>query len=194
MNFSGSLLMAIPKDERRDYTAEKFDPFARSLGRVTLAWNSLHTELFGIFWAASGYANGLIPGAIWNALKVDRAQRDILKDLTTSKAHGISLSKKVRGKINWILDNANELENIRNDLIHTTFAIDRGAPFALHLGQHKRGLSFEGRNPQAEADWIFERTMLLSIYAQELSEVIRRRDETLPKQPSLPTRPGSSAK
>lgn len=184
----------IPRDERRNYAAEKFDTFARSLGRVTLAWNSLHTELFGIFWAASGYANGLIPGTIWNAIKVDRAQRDILKDFTKSKALGISLSKEVRREINWILDKANDLENVRNDFIHTTFAIDRDGPFALHLGQHKRGLSFNGRDPQAEADWIFELTMLLSIHAQRLSEVIRRPEEALPKRPSLPVRPVSNAK
>ena len=179
----------MTSDDRRDYSNKKYDQFAQCLGRLALAWNSLHLELFEIFWAVSGYGNGMIPGAIWYALKVDRAQRDILKDLVNSKAIGINLSKDQRREIKWVLDKTDNLENIRNDFIHTPFAMDNSKVFPLHTGQHKRGLSFEGRAVLAESNWVFKSVSVLSIYAEQLAENVRKPTLPMPERPKLPTRP-----
>lgn len=177
------------KDERRNYADKKFDQFANSIGRVALAWNSLHTELFDLFWAVFGISNGMIPGVIWHALKVDRAQREILKDFVKSNAIGIKISKELRGEINWLIDQTDKLEDTRNDLIHTTFGIYEGTPFALHLGQHKRGLKFEGRDIQADADWLFSQLTLLSCYAEKLINLAHKPGQMLPQRPVLLKRP-----
>lgn len=182
------------KDERRGYADKKFDSLALSIGRLTLAWNSLHLELFVIFASISGYSNRLIPGSIWHAINSDRAQREILKDLTKLEALGFDLSKEIRREINWVIDKTNNLENIRNDFIHTTFAISEDKAFTLHLGQHKRGLSFEGRDIQAEADWLFGRTSILSDYSTQITNAIRRPNEPLPERPLLPNRPRPNGK
>ena len=181
------------RDTRRLYGDPEFEPFALALGRVTLAWNSLHVALFGLFWAVSGYANRLIPGAIWHALKVDRAQRDILKNFAASNVLGISIPNNIRTEIAWILNEANVLENDRNNLLHTPFAINENGVFALHLGQHKRGITLSGKEMQAYANWLFSRIMMLTEYAEQLEEPIRRSHLSLPKRPSLPARPASNA-
>ena len=180
-------------DRRRDYTDSQFDTFARDLGRVTLAWNSLHLALFGVFSAVSGYGNRLVPGTIWHALKADRAQRDILKDFTQSNALGISIPAELRREIKWLVDSVNKIEDARNDFIHTPFAMDNGEVFALHLGQHKRGQKLDRRNIAADARWLFRTASTLTSYAEQIEEVIRNPQLPLSERPALPNRPVAGA-
>lgn len=181
--------MPSPKDERRNYADKKFDQLAQSIGRVALAWNGLHTELFGLFWAVSGISNGMIPGVVWHTLKVDRSQREILNDFIKSPALGINISKDLRREIGWLLIETNKLEDTRNDLIHTTFGVSEGKPFAMHLGQHKRGLKFDDQDIQARADWLFSRITLLSCYTEQLIDMVRKPDQICTQRPLLPERP-----
>jgi hypothetical protein len=77
-----------------DFRNEPFQPYAKALGELTLAWNDFHMVLSSVFWAALKIPNKMTPQAMWNAIKSDRAQRDMLEALIDLKVPGPQHSNK----------------------------------------------------------------------------------------------------
>jgi hypothetical protein len=89
------------------------------LGQLTLAWNELHETLAILFSMVmrGGFVGQYL--AIWHAIKVDRAQRDIL--LAAAKAdelRGPSYPRLVPD-LEWICGKADGVEDARNDALHS---------------------------------------------------------------------------
>ncbi|MGU9979247.1 hypothetical protein ACJ4V0_04305 [Phreatobacter sp. HK31-P] len=179
--------MSMP-DPRRDFRRKEFDVFAAELGRTLLIWNDLHLSIGGIFWALTKIPNALIPGAIWHALKVDRAQRDMALALAQLDAFGHDIPLVLRTEIKWLLDRVEGLEQDRNNLAHSPFFEAQGRISTLHLGQHKRGLEIENRDPVAYCRWFYDTAVCLRDYAGCLEDAIRQQQQTAPPRPKLPTR------
>jgi hypothetical protein len=104
-------------------TSRAFGPYVTALGQLTLAWNELHETLALVFCMVMG--GGLVNQylAIWHAIKVDRAQRDIL--LAAAKAGNVQGSSypNLVSDLEWICGKANAVEDARNDALHALMGI-----------------------------------------------------------------------
>lgn len=85
-----------------DFRNETFQPYAKSLGELILAWNDFHMALSSLFWAALQIPNKMTPQAMWNAIKSDRAQRDMLEALIDLKVLGNNIPTNIRSEIKWV--------------------------------------------------------------------------------------------
>jgi hypothetical protein len=141
-----------------------------------------------------GFVNPVI--AIWNALKSNRSQRDVL--LAAAKSTLINGgSQKLAEEIEWICKRADALESGRNDALHSPLwgAIrGPGAPIVspvLDLG-HARANKLLGKNLLAELRRCRECSTLLRDYATKLDFAICR-GTPLPARPKLPPRPSQNS-
>jgi hypothetical protein len=102
------------------FTNLAFRPYALALGRLALAWNDLHLSLEMLFCTVMG--GGFVNPAmsIWNALKVDRSQRDILKAAANAQTLNGG-SKELAKEIKWICDRTDTIEDLRNDALQSPF-------------------------------------------------------------------------
>jgi hypothetical protein len=105
-----------------------FRPYAIALGQLALAWNDLHLALAMLFCTVmgGGFVNQFLD--IWNTLKSDRSQREILlaaAKLTFVNGGG---SQKLAEEIEWICKRADALEDSRNDALHRRCGRPREAP------------------------------------------------------------------
>jgi hypothetical protein len=176
-------------------THPAFRPYAIALGQLALAWNDLHLSLATLFCTAmgGGFVNPVL--AIWNALKSDRSQREIL--LAAAKATlANGRSQKLAEEIEWICKRADALEDSRNDALHSPlWGAPRGpgAPLVspvVGLG-HVRANKLLGKNLLAEFRWCRECSTKLRDYATELDMAFSR-GRPLPDRPRLPPRVSNS--
>jgi hypothetical protein len=136
-----------------------------------------------------GFVNPFL--AIWNALKSDRSQREIL--LAAAKATLVNGgSQKLAEEIDWICKRADTLEDSRNDALHSPlWGAPRGpgAPIVspvVGLG-HVRANKLLGKNLLTEFRWCRECSTVLRDYATELDFAFCR-GRPLPDRPKLPSR------
>jgi hypothetical protein len=100
------------------YTHKAFRPYVAALGQLTLAWNDLHLALAMLFCSVMGGGNVGPFLAIWNALKSDRSQRDILLAAAMAILHNGG-SLKLAEEITWICKRTDVLEESRNNDLHS---------------------------------------------------------------------------
>jgi hypothetical protein len=113
------------------YTAPEFRPYVTALGQLSLAWNDLQESLGALFWTMMsprplvGAFVHREPLFVWYAIRSDRSQREMLKaavnHLTIDWERPLLVVET-----NWIIDRANELENWRNDAIHSPLFFAEG--------------------------------------------------------------------
>jgi hypothetical protein len=173
-----------------DFRTKVFEPYAQSLGEIALIWNDFHMTLATLFWAASKIPNGLTPNAIWNSLKSDRAQREILESVVDLRVIGHNLADNLRCEIKWVLSETNKLEDLRNNALHSPFLnSDDETVFAWHQLGNKRAVSLAKKNNLLkELRWFYDATLVLREYTESLSEAIRNPTKPVPRRPLLPNR------
>ncbi len=185
------------------YTDKAFEPLALVLGQLTLVWNDLHESLAIVFCSVMGGGNIGHLLAIWHALNVDRAQREILKAAVKS---GLSPGqqnevgrRKVTNDIIWLCDRANDIEDTRNDALHVPFWGTRTkgqkpiiAPLT-GLG-HIRAEKFLGKDILSELRWFRDYASLLRNFAIEIDHALSDYKRPWPDRPKLPVRPATSDK
>ncbi len=89
--------------------------YSKEVGEVAVAWNSFHFLLQCIFCALVEREN-MAPGvAIWNAIKADALQRDLLVALAKTR---LTSNSRLFKNIIWVTAQATELAKFRNDAIH----------------------------------------------------------------------------
>ncbi len=92
-----------------------FSTFAAEIGYATWAWNALHADLCDLLWGLVGTEAPYVPRAIWNAIKSDSGQRDVLKAAAKAKLEeGETLEAIV-----WLVDEVGQIAAHRNDIAHT---------------------------------------------------------------------------
>ncbi len=179
----------------RNFRAEEFLPFTTAIGELTLAWNDFHLSLVELFGHTLMIKNGLIFHAIWNSSKSDRAQRDMLKSMIGLNAIGINISDQVRKEIKWILDQADKLEDDRNNALHSPLVSTpegKIIPFD-GLGNQRAG-KLVAKSEKLKANTLlgqfhlfYDTTVILRDYATELAEAMRVKT-VCPDRPELPSR------
>ena len=133
------------------YTASEFRPYVTALGQFALAWNDLQESLGALFWTlmsprpVEGAFVHHEPLFVWHAIRSDRSQREMLKaavnHLTIDWQRPLLVAET-----NWIVDRANELENWRNDAIHSPLFFAEGLGAILGSGVRPASWQF---NPRA---------------------------------------------
>lgn len=97
---------------------------AMQIGQVSIAWNSLHENLFLLFWMLTGNGKKALAHGIWHSVASDSAQRGFLRAAAQAQK-----SKRLFAAIDWIVKQADKIGADRNALIHspmTTTASPQG--------------------------------------------------------------------
>jgi hypothetical protein len=105
---------------RPRFTESHFEPYAKAIGQLLLAWNDLHERLATLFVSAMGGGWMNRPLAVWHGNRTDGGKRAMLKaaicNLTENETNN---RPKLIAEVQWILDVAQQLEGIRDDSAHT---------------------------------------------------------------------------
>lgn len=175
-----------------NYKDRRFLPYAIALGRVALAWNALHQVLAHVLIYMLRAPSGLAVMAAYSSLKVDRAQRDLIK----AALKEAPVTPRAREEIAWLIDQANSLADLRNDAAHAPFSLThdpdgvlRVLPFT-HLG-NPRAKNLYGKDVLKQLTWFYETAIILTNHANELAaaiSIVKYEQQTLPDRPKLPNR------
>lgn len=174
-------------------TSRAFGPYVAALGQLTLAWNELHETLALVFCMVMG--GGLVNQylAIWHAIKVDRAQRDIL--LAAAKAGDVQGSSypNLVSDLEWICGKANAVEDARNDALHSPlWGSQRGPGTTLVMPMtglgHVRAQKLQAKNLLTEFRWCRDAAQVLTGFARELDAAMSGFGLSWPDKPAWPNR------
>ena len=171
-----------------DFRSESFRPLATAIGELALVWNDLGMVLSRLFWAATRIPNGMAADAIWNPVKSDRMQRDMIVSLVKLNALGFQLNNNLRKEILWCLNEINNLEDLRNNAIHSPVLFDSGTVTAWHHLGNLRAKNLSGKNLLTEFRWFYDSVIVLREYCEKLTDCFHRPDNPIPRRPVLPNR------
>lgn len=170
------------------YTHKAFLPHVTALGQLALAWNGLHEVLAFLFCHAmgAGYSNHFL--TVWHALKVDRAQRDIL--LAAVKTTPLAVPPpKFAEEIRWICERADVLEDARNDALHSPLWAQKSGPNNTVVGPmvglgHVRAQELLQKHLLSEFRWCRDAAMLLHDFAYDIDLSLSDHTRPWPKRPA----------
>jgi hypothetical protein len=173
---------------QHDFRDNSFNRHSKALGELALVWNDLHMTLSSIFWTVTRIPNGLIANAIWNSIKSDRAQRDMIDAIVSLDAIGQIVKGPLRRELKWILKETSNLEEIRNNALHSPFLKNHDGSISSwhHLG-NKRAKNIANKDVILEFTKFYDRAVALRDYAEAVRECIGREHIELPSRPVLPT-------
>jgi hypothetical protein len=93
--------------------------FAAHTGLAMWAWNSLHANLFLIFWFLSARGHDFYHAtaySMWHAIQNDSTQRDMLLNVARAE---LTEQQSLLRRIIWLVKTANQLSSYRNIAAHT---------------------------------------------------------------------------
>jgi len=130
--------------------------------------------------------------AIWQKITNDRMQRNVLvavaKEATLALASGAQFED-----IKWLCDQATNLEDFRNDALHSPLwgiGTQAGPDIAPVTGLgHPRATKLYGKDLLAEFRLCRDSITTLRNYAMQIDECLQRRHGVWPKRPKMPRRP-----
>jgi hypothetical protein len=188
------------------YTSAEFKPYVVALGQLALVWNDLQESLGALFWTlmnvppqAGDFVNYL-PLRVWGAIKSDRSQWDMLKAAVNYPRQEWRLTEKSMTELNWLLERAKSLSDVRNDAIHSPlFAVDKSLYGGQRKGSEKVAPAWWLFNPRAgklaerksllaEFRYCRDAAIVLADYAQAIDAALVNK-LALPDRPLLPNRP-----
>jgi hypothetical protein len=161
---------------------------ATGIGHLVLESARLQWSLGQLLAALVEPSNPALGLAIWNAIKSDRSQRDILEAAAkVSLAH----DQNAMSDVQWLLEQANSRAPYRNDAVHTAFFFETGDDGNIRLVPD--ALSNPGRLQRLSDD---DLPTLFARHRDDLTALYRYADKltdhfvlTGDEQPPLPERP-----
>jgi hypothetical protein len=170
-----------------------------------LSWNDLQESFAELFWtlmnppAVAGDSVNYNPIFAWAAINSDRAQRGMLEAvIKRSRTNWGRLT--MREDLEWLVKEANALEDQRNDAIHSPlFYVDpslygatstsgKVAP-APWLFNRRASKLIERADLLREFRYCRDAAIVLADYAQQLNTALTNRGAPWPSKPPLPSRP-----
>lgn len=193
---SKSLLFRFPR-----FTEDRFQPYALAVGQATLAWNDLHEHmgrLFSMVVVTTGTSREQAL-AIWQALIVDRAKRQVLM-AGVENLPDLDPWPMLKPDVAWLCERVNSLEDARNNIVHGPLALQvslsafhdrpsakqarqRATVTPLHFGGNTRAKKMAGKDLLAEFRRVRDHAVALRTFAAKMDDALN--DET----GSWPTRP-----
>ena len=90
---------------------------ARHVGEIMIAWNTVHSYLFLLFWALTGKDRYEAAHGVWHCIHSDKTQREML----IAMAEGtLASNSRMLERIKWLVDRTSDLSPYRNDPAHTS--------------------------------------------------------------------------
>jgi hypothetical protein len=184
------------------YTAPEFRPYVIALGQLSLAWNDLQESLGALFWTImsprpfEGMFVHREPLFVWHAIKSDRSQRNMLQAAVNNLTIDWERPLLVR-EINWLIDRANSLEDLRNDAIHSPLLFATGLGAITKSGIRPADYQFNPRAIKlakrddllAEFRFCRDTAITLADYAHLIDlALINSPTCSWPERPELPNR------
>jgi hypothetical protein len=173
------------------YTHPSFRPYAIAMGELALAWNGLHDTLGRLFWTVLGRVN-YAPLNIWYSSKVDRAQRDMLQAAIDARYANKLAPQKPREEIEWILKEANKIEDLRNDALHSPLILlgtkQKSRVIPSHHFGHARAAKLNKLDMLREFRWFRGTATALRDYAGRIEYALDHPENAWPDRPRLPSR------
>lgn len=197
------------------FTESQFGPYVKAIGQLVLAWNSFH-EVMGWSYEIM-IADALRPVDTdkgpqvregWNALNSDRDKRRLLRAAATNLPPAVTKNlPKFAEDVKWVLDRADELENMRNSVVHSPlmlvsrekgrwanlarFGDDFIAPEWLSGNRRAielRNLLLKRKELLAEFRWCRDATLVCRDFMVLVNRCWGSVGLPWPKRPSLPSR------
>jgi hypothetical protein len=193
-----------PRGSQR-YGSPEFRPYVNALGQLSLAWNDLQESLAALFWTATMKGPPL-PGdrfdnsslRIWHAVKSDRYQREMLRAAIENLVGDWNRPNFGEdGK--WLLKEVGNLENIRNDAIHSPLFANDKSLYGSITTKEKIAPAWWLMNPKAASltkrgnlltqfRYCRDASIILSDFAREMDCALINRGKPWPDRPRLPNR------
>jgi hypothetical protein len=173
--------LSMRKRRSKRYSGREFRPYVMALGQLALAWNEMQEMLAVLFWTAMGMGPGAPTLAVWHAIKSDRSQRTMLRAaLGTLSERVHPRSAKLSDDGAWLLNEADKLEDARNDAIHSPLCLLGDSPLGqiaglvptirpeILLGNPRAARLGERADLLAELRWCRDRAFILADFAEAL--------------------------
>jgi hypothetical protein len=196
---------------RPSFTENEFEPYVIAIGQLLLAWNDLHERLASLFVSALGGGWVNRPLALWHAVRADGGKRNMLKTALAelSDSEKGQAGDKLVEEIQWILDHAQKLEDIRDDAAHTPLyryppvssknklaKLIKTGVFPEDTLSHPRARKIISKNKDllVEFEYARERIIVLRDYALAIDLAWGIESLPWPDRPKLPERKPSRTK
>jgi hypothetical protein len=177
-----------------------FRPYGAELGRLLYSWNALHEALGQVFCDVTDTHDARIALAIWYSTPSDRGQREMLRAATEAVFNQKGVRSRAKEDIVWLVCEANNLANKRNDAIHSPLSfvsrINATEPRLSHTSiqagyfyGNPRAKSLKGKDLLSEFVWYRATADALCEFAFDIHFFFSDPDEhPWPDRPRLPHR------
>jgi hypothetical protein len=183
-------------DEDFLFAIDQLEQHVRDIGTVVTAWNRFQKrlgQLFAKLLTPTRLNRGL---AVWHAVENDRAQRAMLAAIAHERLQN---DENMHKEVRWLLGKANQLADLRNDVIHTPYLVilyEEDWSMTLttdHESGHKRAARLKDSDLAIEIQTRSNNIAKLSEFTLALRRELNRprHKRTLPRRPSLPRPPQS---
>ena len=179
----------LPTDLDLEPAQKLLEKHAADVGMVALTWNALHEVLGELFVEAVDPNGRSVVLAVWQAVTSDRSKRMMLNS-ALAKAFGEDA--KFTKEIKWINDQLNNLEDKRNDAVHSPYilTIKDGAIKVIPyiLAGNTRARKLQGKELALELQSYSSNLDRLKNFAFGLIGYSHRATDlpTWPQRPALP--------
>lgn len=159
------------------------------LGRIAVAWNSLHETAGHLLAAIAFPQNREQCLAVWNAIRSDRDQREALM---AAAAASLASDSRLLDEIRWACRKAEGLEDSRNNAVHAPYALSvREGQLAVLPSTtwgHRRARKLAGLDLSLEFRSYAERIDALKKFLRALLDCVGQQGDcrSWPDRPSLP--------
>jgi hypothetical protein len=217
--------------EGERFTDAQYKPYTVTIGQFVLTWNDLHEKLALIFTGILSHGDReKIPkpqrpeyefremerlAGIWNSSAYDRPKREMLRGILVPLVTSDFIQfGNFEEDIRWILDEADKIEEIRNNavhapLIHNFNEFDISPIFPASAGRRKykwsggkitpnilmrnrRALRIAQKNPEGdilrELRWARDASAVLRDFALRIYWALLSEQAPWPRRPALPNR------
>lgn len=177
-------------------THSAFRPYVAALGQLAVAWNGLHETMCLLFCTVMEADITNQHTAIWHALKVDRAQREMLLAAAKTTIRG-AVPTPFYDDVKWLCERTDALEDLRNDALHSPYwGFIRGPSDIvimpnINLG-HVRAKKLFPKNLLTEFRYCRDSAIRLSRFAWQMDLALSDHTRPWPDRPALPVRPGTN--
>lgn len=186
-----------------------FEPYVTAIGRLTLAWNSLHEAMARTFLILLAGANPdpdddrwAKVQEMWHSVRSDLAQREMLravaKNPTTKELESFP---RLGEDIDWLISDVNVHSGARNDAIHSPLILVsgknplstlEGRAFRImpqYMGGNKMARRLLERELLADFRWCRDRTLVYRDFLAYVNRSLASASAPWPRRPSPPDRP-----
>jgi hypothetical protein len=187
--------MPVKTPKQRERERKKlFRPYANEIGWIVYEWNRLQENLGELFATLVKPKHHSLGIGIWHSVSNDRAQRKMLRKALSALEKKLKFPEAAED-IRWILSNADDLAEQRNDAVHSpfVFAIDAGTDtltlMPLYFLGNPRAANLQNKDLLKEFASYRERASVLASFAERLRIALSHPDHfKMPERPALPER------